>query len=907
MKGRGFAGAVALSWSLVALAAHAQNGAAAANLVDAAATQPFNGDDLLWLEVRSGPNLLAESVNVYASRTGVFVPIGELARVLDIAVGVFPSQRRAEGWVLSPDRKLTVDLATGKAVLAGQEISVSPDQAAIYADDLYLRIDVIEQLLPVRLKPDTSAQVLELTPLEPLPFQQRLERDQRRSRIGLGAGGDRPVEIATPYRAFTAPAFDVNIGGQTGRDGRDQSSRYDIRAAGDLLWAGLEAWVGSDDDARLSDSRITLSRRDRSGHALGPLGGTHAGIGDVYTPSLALGVASISGRGLFYTSAPRDSLDIGTPLDLRGELAVGEEVELYVNEILYGSQSTPVQGQYEFLDVPLSYGLNTLRLVFYGPHGETRETVRRINFGAGQVEQGRLILRLGAVEQGRTLLRLSDDPSSHPGIVPHGTRLVAGLDYGLSSSVTLAGGIARFEPIAGQPSRSLATIGLRTSLGPFATQIDAGWDDQNGQAIAGSFAGRISSLSLVGRHAEYRDGFIDETRQLGLGNASPLRRASDFRADGQIQGPHSQTVPWSLNLRRLERSDNSAQTNAELRASTPIGRLYASSSIAWEEDKRADATRTKRWVGATDVATLVARRLQLRSGLTYRLSPEVQLETGYLTADWQLRDNQALRFGMVRSLGSTPITTLQASHIWRARRFDLAVNSALEAETGEWRVGFQLGFGFGYDPVGRSYRLVRSGGASGGAVAIDAWIDANDDGVRQRDEEGVSGIVADVPTDTLITDARGLAYAPGLGDPGSAIIRLNTLAVEDPYLAGGPTLLSVEPRPGRTVIVNYPMQRSAEIEVRVVLERAADNVRPLSAVDIELVGNDGTVFNARSDHAGIAFIDGVPPGEYRVCLNAEQAATLGLTIKRESLVHIPPTGGFIRAGTISVSLKGTAS
>lgn len=180
-------------------------------------------------------------------------------------------------------------------------------------------------------------------------------------------------------------------------------------------------------------------------------------------------------------------------------------------------------------------------------------------------------------------------------------------------------------------------------------------------------------------------------------------------------------------------------------------------------------------------------------------------------------------------------------------------------------------------------------------------------GIRQFDEEGVAGIIADVPTDALTTDERGMAYAPGLGDPGTAVIRLNTEAVEDPYLVGGPTLLAVEPRPGRTVIVNYPMQRSSEIELRVVLERQAGDSRALSAVDIELVDKDGKVFSTRSDHAGIAFIEGVPPGDYRVRLNEEQAATLGLRIDEERRVLIPPSGGFVRAGTIKVSLKGAVS
>src|SRR5690606_10327753 len=130
--------------------------------------------------------------------------------------------------------------------------------------------------------------------------------------------------------------------------------------------------------------------------------------GDVYSPSMAIGPAGVSGRGVFYTSAPLESLDLATPLNLRGELALGEEVELYVNEVLQRAQTSPVQGRYEFLDVPLALGLNTIRLVFYGSQGQIRETVRRINFGSGQLQPGRFVLRLGAVEQDRTVFDIGE-------------------------------------------------------------------------------------------------------------------------------------------------------------------------------------------------------------------------------------------------------------------------------------------------------------------------------------------------------------------------------------------------------------------------------------------------------------------------------------------------------------------
>ena len=862
-----------------------------------AARAPFSAEDLLWMEVRSDEMLLADSINVYASRSGVFVPIGELSRVLDLAVGVFPAQNRAEGWVLERERTLVIDLTEGEARLRDQLFEVLPDQAVIYADDLYLRTDLLEQLLPVRLRPDVRSQVLELTSLEPLPFQQRLERERRRDQLGRESPGEAPVPVVTPYRLFTAPAFDVNLGGLITRHGEDQARRYDIRMAGDMLGAGLEAYLGSDDEGEPSNARIMLSRRDAGGRALGPLGGSEAAIGDVYTPSLALGAASFGGRGVFYTSAPRDSLDIGTPLDLRGELAVGEEVELYVNEVLFAARSTPVQGRYEFLDVPLAYGLNTLRLVFYGAHGETREEVRRVNFGTGQVEAGRWVVRLGAVEQDRTVLGLDSELARG---AQGAARMIAGLDYGLSAGLTVSAGLARYSPEA-DDARLLATLGVRGALGPVATQVDLGFDDTGGRGLALGFAARPGGVSLVGRHSEYRNGFIDETRQPGGAGLAPLRRASDLRADAQVEA-FGLIVPLSANLRRLEWTDQRRLTSAELRASAPLGGFYASSSVVYEDERRPDGSGLSRWAGASDVATLVASRLQLRAGLAYDLSPEAELDSGYATADWQLSDRRALRLGVVRTLRGERQTALQASHLWRADRFDLSVNGAWESGTGDWRLGVQLGFGFGYDPGRGAYRMVRPGVASGGSVAVNAWIDENGDGRRQVDEPGVPGVEIDTPAGALTTDEEGRVFTPGLGDPGTALVRLNAEAVEDPFLVGGPTVFPVEPRPGRTISIPYPMRRSAEVELAVLL-RGPAGPRPLAAVSLELVPTDGgAILEARSDHAGIAFIEAAPPGTYSVRLQAAQAEALGLTLAGDPVLIVPPAGGFVRAEPVEVRL-----
>ena len=298
------------------------------DLAQAASPQPFSPDDLLFMEVTADGYQLAETMNVYGSRGGVYVPLGEFSRILDFAVGVFPGEARAEGWFGSRETELSIDLRTSTAIVGGVQTQFQPGQAAIYDGDIYLRTDLVEAILPLKLRADVNAQTLTVLPTQPLPFQERLAREQRAAGIGLGVRQVEATRIETPYRLFTPPAFDVNLGGQIARDGADQTRSYDLRAAGDLGYAGFQGFLGSNQDGELNTARVLFERKDPNGHALGPLGATRAGIGDVFTPAMSAGAGSVGGRGVYYTSAPLEALDLSTPLDLRGELPLGEDVEL---------------------------------------------------------------------------------------------------------------------------------------------------------------------------------------------------------------------------------------------------------------------------------------------------------------------------------------------------------------------------------------------------------------------------------------------------------------------------------------------------------------------------------------------------------------------------------------------------
>lgn len=866
-------------------------------LVRAADPQPFTADDLLFMEVTADGYQLAETMNVYGSRGGVYVPLGEFSRVVDFAIGVFPAEGRAEGWVGSRDRELRLDLTARRAVVGGRVIAFDPAQAALFDGDLYVRLDLMEQLLPVRLRADVNAQTLVVTPTEPLPFQQRLAREQRAAGLGQGPAAVRATVVETPYTVFSAPAFDVNLGGQIARDGQNQTRSYDLRAAGDVGYTGFQGFLGSDQDGELNDARVLFERKDPDGRALGALGGTRAGIGDVFTPSMALGAGSFGGRGAYYTSAPLEALDLSTPLNLRGELPLGEDVELYVNEVLQATQASAIQGRYEFLDVPLTFGLNTLRLVFYGPQGQIREEVRRINFGTGQVAAGRFVVRLGVVEQNRPVFELGEPLADSATGEP---RLSALFDYGLSSTLTLSGGAARYTP-QGRDARSLGLVGLRTSIGAVAGQIDVALDDQGGRGATLGLAARPFGVSLVGRHSEYAGGFIDETRQFGLGDAVGLTRATDLRADAQLRPTDALSIPLSLDLRRLERTDDTDLFTAEARTSVPLDRYYLSSSLAYENEKTIEG-RQDRLVGATEVATLVAARAQLRGGVSYEVGPDAGIDTAYANVDLQTSERSALRLGVIRAVGDIGATTFQASGLYRAARFDVSLNAAYEADRGDWQIGLQFGFGLIFDPFAPRYRVTRPGASSGGSVAVQAFVDADGDGVRQPTEAGVANVVVETPAGPAVTGADGRVLAGGLGDAAAARLRINLEGIDDPFLVGPAEAVEIVPRPGRTAVVSYPMQITSEVELTARLARDG-RTQTLAAVDLRLIPvAGGEPIRTRTDHAGVAFVEGLRPGRYRVELDPDQARDLGLTLESAPDLVAPAEGGFVRGGDIVIGV-----
>lgn len=577
----------------------------------------LSSDDLLIFEVDVDGSVLSEGFSAYSSRTGLFIPLGELSRLLDLAIAVDPAGQRAEGWILSPSRTLTVDLARGEARVGGRIVPLSRQAAIVLNDDLYLRSDIVEQILPLKLSPSTNALTLTIRAKEPFPFQQRGERQQRRQDLTAPLGAPPPaLRVDTPYLAFTMPSLSIDFNFGAGNNDPATTTQFDARAAGDFLGAGALVYAGSTQSGRIDDLRLLLERKDPDGRAAGPFGATLSDLGDTYSPALPLGARGVAGRGFAITSAPLEQALVFDRIDLRGELPRGWEVELYVNEVLRGSTSHGEGGRYEFLDVPLAYGLNVIRFVFYGPRGERREEVRRLNVGGAQNEKGRLTYSLGAVQQDRSVIHVGHDDRAATLAMPGRgeLRLSGQVSYGLTDATTVSAGFARYTPALRDP-RYLGMAAVVTSFSGFAVEGNAARDDQGGSALALGVAGRLFGASILLRETEYAGGFLDELQPLEAG-ATALRRDTSLFLDTVVRF-RNDAEPLSLRFDRAELGNGKAVVQATGQTSHPIGPYLLSSTLTYSGWSGGSSRAFDQVTGRLNLSGLAGGAWRLRGGLEY--------------------------------------------------------------------------------------------------------------------------------------------------------------------------------------------------------------------------------------------------------------------------------------------------
>jgi hypothetical protein len=813
----------------------------------------------LALELRlGGQTILPDLLGLQRGQV-VWVPLGPVIEALEFPITVDVEAGTARGWFIEESRRFDLDVSQ-RTVKIGTKVRRIDPEHVIWRDELYIRLDALCDWLGMTPKLDMGAMRLNLLTADRLPAQRRAERAlQHRLLSARTRPPSGPATTMAGPRLAGAPRVDVRATaatpdpqpGSSGLKPTVGTSTYSIGGQGDLFWMESDWQIAGSANDAVSLARVRLSRRDPQGNLLGPLGARELVVGDFTTAAVPLVALGQQSRGVAVSSYPLTSPTEFDRTRLEGELPVGWEAELFRNGALLAFTSS-TNGRYAFEDIPLLFGRNELLVVLHGPYGERREVAQDVLVGSGMVKPGEVRYSASLSQDRETVL-----PIGYQATGPNAgqTRVLGRVEGGLTRQLSLFGAASSQANQAGERN-GYGSLGLRGVIGPFLAQADIA--TQLDGKVAGHVGAqtRLGSATLVAEHAAFDPEFTGET----AGRASDVASRSKLRLDGPVGLGKLGSLGLGLDseLDLIDQGGTRARTSA--RASWSVAGFSVATAVQGVTEDFSGwnlygSTMTKYRTGLISPRATVAWRQQgtlvrieeVSGGLDVRLAATTaaQLDVRHLLGS----NDTTARLGLTRS----GLNLIWGAQVGYGVEYGLSAVVTLESH-----------LGLSTKPAG--WEASSTGGVPTGSASARVFFDRDGDGKFSAGDQPIEGArfrlgLATKPVAT--TDGEGRATIPRLPAYRQVEIYLDRSSLPDAYALPKPEFISVLPRVGGTIDLEFAVTQAGAIEGTVTRLTAA-GAEEAPGIEIELVSAKEVVARQTTAYDGFYIFEDVVPGQYQV-------------------------------------------
>lgn len=873
-----------------ALAAFAGFGASP-DLARAQAWQPTD-DDAVLLQVGVGNYRLQGDVRGYQTPNGACVDLGDMIQALDLPIRLDKKSRRATGWMFTEAHKIVIDRESASVQNMNIHENLAPGEIHDTPEGWCVDTKTLSRWMGITVRADLYNSALLLEGDRKLPFIEAIERKSRAARL---RPKNTDFDLASlpqaelPYRAWRTPAVDALVrfefkDGPGGRQNLDR--RYELFASGEALGASFDARMASDRKGSPDSLRVRAYRIDPGGRMLGPLGATQIAAGDVETFSGKLSGQTAVGRGAMITNRPPYQPSSFARTDLRGSMPDGWDAELYRNGQLLAFQGDARDGRYEFLDIDLLYGNNSLEVVLYGPQGQIRRERHEFPVGVESIRPGVTSYWAGIVEQNRDLIDFGSrmkDPNT-------GWRWGVGVERGIDKR-TMAGIGLQSLVLEGR-RESYAEMTLRRALGPMLFELSAAQQFGRGRAYRGELIGKIGPVNFQAESFMIEGGYQSDVVDEGQKSEHVLRVDSSLML-GRTR------VPFQLAGRRENRLDGTKVTELLTRASIVTHGLSLTGELNHLKTTGDGAITDDDGLRFNMLANTRVSRINLRGEARFRLSgPREGFEMARVVAERDLDQRSDLRAEVAYNARNR-FTEFKAGYVRDFTRFQLRTEATYDTR-GVLGANLSLAFSFGANPNGAGLRFSNEKLARNGQAAVTVFRDDNGDGVRSPEEPTLPeiGVEAGFRKSGAQTDKRGHAVVDGLRPWQPVLVSIDTGELPDPYLQPVGKGVVVTPRPGVTARIELPLAPTGEIEGTIM----GLSGTPQEGVALELVDGAGQILaTTLSEYDGFFLFDRVPYGRYRLRIKSEVATALKVQSLISDSVQLDKSQDLARLGVIRLS------
>ncbi|ACF43550.1 MAG: carboxypeptidase regulatory-like domain-containing protein [Pelodictyon phaeoclathratiforme] len=844
-------------------------------------------DDLLLCVVRLGGATLSGNLVTYSAPPGLFLPLGELSRSLELGITVDPAKGVGSGHVALPSQSFMLDMAKSSIIVDGNTYRYDPKLVVALTDDIYVESRLLAEWFAMRIDANRLDAAVDIRPFEPLPIQQRMARSQRGSNTwGYGSYNDPGYPLLnTPFRLLAGPSIDISLSSSLTGEGTANitpgNSSFYTRLSGDLLWmsgrldlSGHIAGAGKS-IIGVDNGTMILERTSPTGGILGVLDARKIAIGDIQPETLPL-IGNSVGTGIMVSSYPINQSSFFDKLTLNGFLAKGWDVELFSNANLLDYRPSNPRESYSFADIPLIYGLNELRLVFHGPQGEQRVERHIYNVGRNMIEPGSWNYQITATNATQRSLLASPDGDPAPLMTWKSTlgvnKWLTATNYLASALIdderqTFAGagfsGYLKMIQLDLQIARNLATSRLARQAG---------------------IQTRFGPLTLSVLMQEY-----DKDWHTTTGTLSYLKK-EDIRIDGLNPFFFLTNSRFSMTLAQTEFDELRKSKSATMTSSNRTWGIDHTHTVTLERmldgDTESDA------LSGSSYASMTRQNLSLRAEIGYQLLPERVISTVGGTCELRLKHEWLLLNSITYTpLGKTLTASTGLNHTFKKMAMGVTGNYT---SGGAWGIGIQLSTNLSHEPKSGQWNIDGSLSSQQAGISAQAYLDKNRNRELDPDEPEIkdAGFFVNQQSNPALTDAKGIAFIQGISPNILTDITISPSTLKELLWVPADKGVRVVPRPGYPLPVKFPVWVTGEVS-GTVFNKKEGIEEPASGITIEAVDKEGKVAGkARSEYDGVYILGALPTGNYTLRVSPEQAAKLGTTAPFKELV-IPAEGAYI--------------
>lgn len=830
-------------------------------------------EDALPVAVSLNGAPLGDGITLWSGKDFQRVPLGELCGLLEVPCLVDTNLGTAVGGLVGSPFRL--DLHTHQLLVSGVLVSFPEDAVAVRDGDLQVSLAFLAKVLPVEAIFIPEDNRLKLEARSPMPVQTRLARESQRVRRLVDQearykGFVRPLD---PYAAWDIPAVDLDVASAVNGGSRSISSAVSV--AGDFLWAtGLAALR----KAPGAPAKITglLSRSEPEGGLLGGLNAKDVRVGDVAAQNFGQAVHGGYGPGFSVSNSLLDLSGRRDRWDLRGRLPNNWQVELYLNDLLVGFQTSNPAETYSFLGLPLVLGENTLKLVFHGPGGETREEFTHINSMEQRPKPGEVWYHASGTR----------------GITDDALRYGAGVSYGVTRSLEADGLVAMsLWPGAGGWARyaeaGLSYLGSKTMLGASVTERL----DQPERVLRGTYQQNFAGgQSLAFDETIYQAGFQADGAPLTVMGGLMTAQSRLFYSGVYPSLAH----PWGnygLGAARVTWADGRQSTNLLVQTSATVG------AMALVEEIRSNRMVSAPMLGAGSLTTttMTATSTGNYRGTNWSLMGDVAIRTGGKF------DGSALsltyRFPTITAMATVGrdaigVTTFKFNLSQLVDTYQFNLQYAWTRTQWSATVGFHVGLT--RDPASRRWTPTSGQATTSGATAVSAYLDTNGNHVHDPDEKALPSPQAFASGGKANPGGEDSDhwFGIGLGSYRYSYVGLQEESLEDPSMRPAIPGYRIVPRPGHTTRLDFPVVMVGDASGTVCLSGKNGALVPIPGIEMELVAENGVVVaTTRSGFDGFFDFEEIKPGKYSLRVAAATIKNRGLTGGGARQLLVSPLGG----------------